>query len=99
MKRYENMWVTTSYKMAALCRKMVAEQNYGPCVCSGKGLPVVRCFWVNWTGQLVLPPSHRALCQQVESDILQNGDPTGAERDGIKKAHDWKGGGTCGARR
>lgn len=37
-------WVTTPHKMAALCHKMVAEQNGGSSVCSGKGLPVVRYF-------------------------------------------------------
>lgn len=61
-KQHENMWLTTSYKMAARCHSLVEEQNGGLCVCSGKGLPVVRDCWVNWKVQLVLAACHRALC-------------------------------------
>lgn len=71
--------------MAALCHSMVEEQNGGLCVCSGKGLPVVRDCRVNWKVQLIMAACHRALCQHAEYDILQNGDRTGAERDGVKK--------------
>lgn len=64
-----------------------------------EGARCCEVLWVNWMGQLVLPAKHRALCQRVGCDVLQNGDPTGAERDGVKKPCDWKRGGTSGARR
>lgn len=53
----------TFYEIVSPNHKPASERKCQPCVHSGKGLPVVRYFWVNCKEQLLLLASDRAYRQ------------------------------------